>query len=164
MKYIFFIFILITITGCGFRPMLASNSSYEQNLEEIRLNDVSGEDKPRLQRIISETLGTHSHLKPLYNLNVTISKYTSRMAIQKDSVSTRYMVGVNLIYQLTYIENNKAIDQGIITLSNSYDVEASDSEFAYYISEQYVSDNLLKELAEELKIRLGLVLSSQQVK
>ena len=155
---------IITITGCGFRPMLASNSSYEQNLEEIRLNDVAGEDKPRLQRIISETLGSYPHVNPLYNLNVTISKYTSRMAIQKDSISTRYMVGVNLTYQLAYIENNTIIDQGIIALSNSYDVEDSDSEFAYYISEQYVSDNLLKELAEELKIRLGLVLSSQQGK
>ncbi len=164
MRYILFIFITIALVGCGFRPMLASNSNYGKYLEEIRLNDVSGEDKPRLQRMISETLGVHSHVKPLYNLNVTISRQTTRMTIQKDSISSRYMVGVNLTYQLIYIENQKIMDQGTKMLSNSYDVEDSNSEFAYYISEQYVSDNLLKELTEELKTRLGLVLSSQQEK
>ncbi len=155
---------IISLIGCGFKPMLATNSSYGKNLEEIRLNEVSGEDKPRLQRIISETLGSYPNVKSLYDLNISISKNNTRMAVQRDDISTRYSVTVNLSYKLIYIENKKLIDQGMITLTNSYDVEDSDSEFAYYISDQYVSDNLLEQLADELKIRLGLVLLSKKEK
>ena len=154
----------ISLIGCGFKSMLATNSSYGKNLEEIRLNEVSGEDKPRLQRIISETLGSYPNVKSLYDLNISISKNNTRMAVQRDDISTRYSVTVNLSYKLIYIENKKLIDQGMITLTNSYDVEDSDSEFAYYISDQYVSDNLLEQLADELKIRLGLVLLSKKEK
>lgn len=155
MRFILYIFLLVLLNSCGFKPLLAKNN-YGHIITEIQLVEVTGTDSDRLERIILESLGYSSN--PLYQLKIHVDKKISQMAIKEDSQSTRYKVTLHLNYDLIYTENQKSLDAGSIFLSNSYDIVTS--EYANYISDRYVSDNILKELTEELKNRLFLVLSS----
>lgn len=159
MKIIKYVAVLFLIASCGFKPMLAKNSGGEQDLESIKLFKVEGPNQPRIERLISEGLGDDFGISPIYNLTIKVKNEFTAGGTLKDSISTRYKVKVTFDYQLTEIETQEVIDVGSIYLYSSYDV--GESEFANYIAERYTNDNIIKELCEELKNRLILVLSAR---
>lgn len=154
-----FILLLFFLSSCGFKPILARNSEGYRILDEVRLSKVEGRDKQKIERIILEILDTHPHSTPLYDLEVSVSYENSSQGVLKDSLITRYRVKVILNYRLINQETKDIVDKGSMYLYSSYNVE--DSEFMNYISERYVFDNTLKELCEDLKNRLNIILSSQ---
>ncbi len=139
--------------------MMAKNEDGFQVFERIQLSQVEGQDQPRLYRIISESMGDNLGISPIYQLKIQVNNEISATGVMKDSSSTRYKVKVTFNYQLTEIDTQENIDQGSIYLYSSYDI--ADSEFQNYIAERYTNDNILKELCEELKGRLILVLSTR---
>lgn len=159
MRVIFQIFILLILTSCGFQPVLSQNSGGYNILENVKLMSVDGQDQPRLNRIIRENLGDDFGISPLYTLTLKVNNELSATGTMKDSQSTRYRVKVTFEYQLSDIETREEIDRGSIYLYSSYDV--AESEFANYVAERYTNDNLLKQLCDQLKERLILVLSTR---
>jgi len=159
MRRITHIALMLLITSCGFKPMMAKNTEGYQIVEKIQLSQVDGPEQPRLYRIISESMGDKLGTAPIYHLKINVNNEVSSMGVMKDNLSTRYRVKVTFNYTLVKIETQEPIDSGNIYLYSSYDV--ADSEFANYIAERYTNDNILKELCEELKSRLVLVLSSR---
>lgn len=159
MKIIHYCFILFFISSCGFKPMMAENAQGHKFIETIQLSDVSGPDQPKLERLISNHLGENLAKNPLYHLKINVSNEVSSVGVMKDSLSTRYKVKVIFNFTLTKIDTQKELDNGNIYLYSSYDV--ADSEFANFIAERYTNDNIIKELCEELKSRIILVLSSE---
>ena len=160
MRIAFFAIIIIFLSSCGFKPMLAKNENSYQLMDQVRLLDVQGKDKLKLKRIIIEKLELSKNTTPLYDLKIKVDQEASSIGIMKDSQATRYRVKTNLSYNLLEISNQKVLDTGSLYLYNSYDV--ADSEFANFIADHYVSDNMLIELSEELKNRLILVLSTRK--
>ena len=140
--------------------MLAKDTEGYNALEHVKLYQVEGPDQLRLNRIISENMGDSLGISPLYQLKIRVSNELSAIGTMKDSISTRYKVKVTFNYELVDIETQANIDQGNIYLYSSYDV--AESEFQSYIAERYTNDNILKELCEELKSRLILVLSTRK--
>ena len=151
---------MLFISSCGFKPMLAKDTEGYNALEHVKLYQVEGPDQLRLNRIISENMGDSLGISPLYQLKIRVSNELSAIGTMKDSISTRYKVKVTFNYELVDIETQANIDQGNIYLYSSYDV--AESEFQSYIAERYTNDNILKELCEELKSRLILVLSTRK--
>jgi hypothetical protein len=151
--------LFLCLTACGFKPMLAKNNDGYRMLDEVRIAKVEGRDSLRLKRIILENFDPHPHSLPLYDLNISIAYETSSQGILKDSLTTRYRVKVTLNYSLIDADTKEVMDQANIYLYSSYNV--AESEFMNYMSERYVSDNILKELCNDLKSRLNLVLSTR---
>ncbi len=140
--------------------MLAKDNNNYKILDEIKISKVNGPNNLKLERILKESLNLSYTNSPIYSLEVTVGFENTSMAILKDSQTTRYRVKVILNYNLKEINTQKIIDSGNLYLYSSYDVSASD--FMNYISEKYVSENGLIELAEELKNRLILVISTRR--
>jgi hypothetical protein len=159
MRAVFHIFILLMLTSCGFKPVLSQNSDGYHILEHVKLVSVDGQDQPRINRIIRENLGDDLGVSPLYTLTLKVNNELSATGTMKDSQSTRYKVKVTFEYHLSDIETREEINHGSIYLYSSYDV--AESEFANYVAERYTNDNLLKQLCDELKERLILVLSTR---
>lgn len=151
------IFLLLTLCSCGFKPMLAKNGNGEIILDQIQLSRVEGTDQPHLYHLISKEFKEYHH--PQYQLNINVSEEISSIGTMNDGSSTRYKVKVTFNYSLVILETQETIDRGSVFLYSSYDVHQS--EFANYISERHISDNLVKQLCDELKSRLILVLSSR---
>lgn len=153
----FLVIILLVLTSCGFKPTLAKHSDGYTTLDEVRLGEVSGEDQPRLYRIISKQFLDSAVAN--YQINISVHENIDSMGILKDGQSTRYKVKVAFDYQIIDINSQEQIDAGNLMLSSSFDVPQS--EFASYISERSVYDNLLIELCKELQNRIILVLYSR---
>ncbi len=164
MKYKFriipFFVIFLCISSCGFKPSLAKESEGYRLLDDISLSKVEGKDHLKLERFFSDYFIPSPHALPLYTLNLKINSSVASMGILKDSQSTRYRVRVDLDYSLFDAETKKKITQGNLYLYTGYDVE--ESEFINYTSERVIVDNLLKELAEELRHRLISVLITRK--
>ncbi len=162
MRFISLVITMLFFSSCGFKPMLAKNSDGYRILDEVKIAKVQGPDRLKLERIFLEAFDSHPHSAPLYNLDIHVSYASTSMAILKDSQATRYRIKVNLSYNLLDAETNKKIDSSNLYLYSSYDV--ADSEFMNYVAERYVSENIIRELCEELKNRLNLVLTARRAK
>lgn len=149
--------ILLSLSACGFKPMLAKNIDGQTILDKIQLVSVEGPDQPRLHRIISQEIGSSNN--SYYQLRIQVHQEISSIGVMKDGQSTRYKVKDIFNYNLVETHTQDSVDSGSIFLYSSYDVPQS--EFANYISERSTNDNLIEELCRELKSRLILVLSSR---
>lgn len=155
-----FIVMLLLLSSCGFTPTLAKNSYDYKALSELRIASVTAPDRARAQRIIAEVFFNDPHTLPRYDVRIDITYNNFPMGIMTDSQITRYRITAKLHYTLIDAEAKKTIDVGSMSLNSSYDSEGSD--FANFIAERSVSDQTLKELAEELKVKLMLVISSRE--
>lgn len=162
LKRIIALIMLISLSACGFKPILATNSTGYKALTEIKVVSVEGPDKLRLKRLVNEEFDNDLQSIPKYDLKISISYNSFPMGVMKDTQITRYRVTTNLNYILINAETQKTVDSGAISLNGSYD--ASNSDFSNYISERHVSDNLVKELSKELKGRLSLVMADLEAK
>ena len=160
MRALFFIAILLSLSACGFKPILAKDNTSSTSLANIALVDVDGEERQKLHYLIANELNLHPKTAPLYNLKLKISKNKSSMGIMENSQSTRTRVTVNLEYKLLKADDGAIIDQGNLSLYSGYDI--GDSEFANYIADDTTSKNILKELCFQLKNRLIMVLSPKE--
>ena len=136
--------------------MLAKDSESYRILDEIRVAKVEGEDKDRLRMIILEEFDGNPHSTPLYDLDIKIKHNNSQQAILKDGQATRYKVRIILSYRLIDAENKKLVNEGEVSLNGGYDT--SDSDFQNYIADRNISDSLIKELCNELKSKISLIL------
>ncbi len=152
------IIFFLGLSGCGFKPMLSQESHGNKAIEEVRIASVEGEDKFRLKRIISESFATDSRAMPLYDLNIKITHENTEQSILKNNQVTRYRIKITMSYNLVDLETKKTMDKGSLYLYSSYDTAYS--EFMNYMSERSISDNILKELCEDLKLRLNLLLTA----
>lgn len=155
------IYLLLCFTGCGFKPMFGKENSNNQLLEQIKLGQIEGKDALRLKRIISESIPEDSSVLPLYELNLKIDHELSEQGILKNDQTTRYRIKITIHFQLIDLDTKKQVNKGSLYLYSSYDVAYS--EFMNYISERTVSDKILQELCNDLKIRLNLILTSKNV-
>lgn len=139
-------------------------AKYQENrfsLDEISLVKVEGEEAFRLQRQLDKYLDLlHNNNNAKYQLTINISKENFSLGVLKNRETTRYRVKVHLNYILKDSENKKIISQDTLSLYSSYN--SADSQFANYSANIYVANNVLRELAEELKLRLSLVLEKQR--
>ena len=136
--------------------MLAKDSESYRMLDEVRVAKVEGEDKDRLRMIILQEFDNNPHSVPLYDLDIKVRHYNSQQAILKDGQATRYKVRIVLSYRLVDAETKKLIDAGEVSLNSGYDT--SDSDFQNYIADRNISDSLIKELCDDLKSKISLIL------
>ena len=157
MKSTAIILIMLFVSSCGFKPMLAKNAPEYRALTEVRVISIDGPNKLRLEHIINEEFESDISGIEKYNLKISVSYNTASMGIMKDSQITRYRITAILDYTLLDAETQKKLDIGNISLNGSYD--SANSDYANYVANRHVSDNLIKELASYLQRRLSLVIA-----
>ena len=91
-----------------------------------------------------------------YLLKLQLKKEISSAAIRKNSEVTRYTIKSIVHFELSYLNSNKFIDKGVITITSGHDTTSS--EYADYIAENYSVKNNIREICEELQSRIGIIL------
>ncbi len=155
----FTILILLLLASCGFKPMLAKDSESADLLTHIKLKTVTGLKSVKSRDIVEKIFDPASVVEPLYFLNLDVQSENTAFAVLKDSQTTRYRVKTTINYNIVNVENNKIVNTGSLYIFNSYDVAYS--EFMNYTSNRYASDIGLKELCDQLKIRVTAILANQ---
>lgn len=141
------------LISCGFEPVYQSKNQQVQLLAKIQVETVPGRIGQKLKINLEDTLNpmgeTADHL---YRLAATPEKVIVPSSIEKDGSITRYTMHIRIPYQLFSLPEQQLVDQGSVRLSASYD--AIGARFSTYIAEEDIETRLLKELSEDLRVRL----------
>jgi|GEM_PF-4586894 hypothetical protein len=157
MKLILVILMSIAISNCGFKPILAKNAAGYKVLTEVKIVRVEGPERFSLQRYVDEIFESDLRNNARYEVKLKFNFNTDAIGVMNDTQITRYRVTSILNYNMISSESNKIVNEGEISLNGSYD--ASNSDFANYVAERKVTEELTKELTKELVGRLSLIIA-----
>jgi hypothetical protein len=123
---------------------------YSSNSAGIIVIEQNNDIGHKFIRILKELPYFANDTKEIkYEISYNITKNTASSLVEKDSITKRYDLLLELSYTIINIESGKKIKNGILTSSSSYN--ASQSEFATYISDEDAMKNSMRALAEELE-------------
>lgn len=152
------------LTGCGFQPLYSQNSTgatqqASSKLENTRVEPIKGHLGQLLYTHLSDLLypGGES-ANPEYSLHITAKKQSFPTAIQPDGRISRYNLVITADYALVDLITHQPVKggKGSARLSSSYDAVLAD--FATFVAEEDTTERLIKEMAEEIRMRVALTL------
>lgn len=146
--------------SCGFTPIYKTvdeNGNAAMNLAAVKVessHDLMGQFySNRLTDLLNPAA---VQVEPQYRMTTTLSKSKTPLAIQQDRTITRYKIVVSVNYRLVDINSGKVIDEGNLRREGGYD--KVDSDYATYISDEDTTRRIIKELAEDTRIRIMAIL------
>lgn len=165
-KIVLAVLILVTLAGslsaCGFKPIYKQDTGEEsasmrEGLASIYIKPIGGRMGQLLKgNIANLTDPQNKQSNHKYDLTITMKKELIPLAIQQDREVTRYNLVIKANYNLTERGSGKHIDSGNIKVVGGFD--AVDSQFAAYVAEKDSTNRVLKEMAQEFKLRLTAAL------
>ncbi len=97
---------------------------------------------------------------PVYELRLSLREVTESTGIRRDETATRAELTELASFVLVELESGQAVTQGLARSSSAYNI--LDDSFASSVSAEDARDRALRELAEEIKLRLAAYFSAQQ--
>jgi len=96
---------------------------------------------------------------PIYTLKVSVKENKQNLAVRKDATATRANLIIVANFELANIADKKGLFTGNIKSVNSYDI--LDADLATLSAESDARRRAARDLATEIKSRLGIFLSQQ---
>jgi len=157
MRFFLFACCLI-LASCGFTPVYKKNSVLQEALTEIEIAPIEGREGQLMRAHLQDALQPEGAVaKPRYHLEITMVESKVPLAIQQDATVTRYRMSIIAKYRLKDIESGKPIELSKIQRQGGFDKVVS--EYATYAAERSTREHLIRTLANDLRMRLGFVLS-----
>ncbi len=148
--------ILLIISSCGFTPVYSKqgdNAEIAAKLSSVEVKPIKTLIGQEYVNALQDVLdpGRVGAVKD-YEMEVTITKAVSPLAIERDRTVTRYKVAVTANYKLKASADGKIISSG--TLKGESDYDKVDSYYATYVSDDDTTRRVIRELAQDTKIRI----------
>lgn len=148
------------IASCGFSPVYKSTegeASVQQQLAKVKISSPDSLEgqafKTRLEDLINPT-AKQSEKEYLAEYNLSIAEVP--LAIQQDRTITRFKIIITADYTMTKIETGEVVSKGEIRREGGYDKVESD--YATYISQEDTKKRVLREVAEDARVRIMSVI------
>lgn len=146
----------LTISACGFTPVYKATWDDSQMSDKLASIEIEKADNlleqvfvSRLQDLLNPT-SISSPAKYLIKSDIETQKIS--LVIQQDRTTTRYKMVATLKYSITDIATGKIVNESSIKREGEYD--KVDSDYATYISEEDTKKRIVKELAQDAKVRI----------
>ena len=154
-----FVVVLFT-AGCGFHPLYGTaslGSSLANQLSDIYVEPIQdygvADTAYELRNYLVENLNANEpHAR--YKLKASLSETTQGLALLTDASITRYNDTLTVHYQLIDARNGKAVLSGDEVGLSAYNVVTSP--YATLVAQQDADKRAAQDIAERLKIRLGV--------
>jgi LPS-assembly lipoprotein len=156
---------LLALPGCGFQPLYGPSgtgqSSTTDDLAAVRVVPLTDRIGQQFHNMLLDRLNPKGQSsRPDYALNVKLTKTINKVAIRKDETASR----ANMILRASFIlrdqETTEALLRGDLRSINSYNI--LDSQFPTYVSEADAVERGLRELSDDLRIRLAVYFSTRR--
>lgn len=148
--------IVFLITSCGFTPVyktVEGESTAAMNLASVKVESTRDLMGQFYSNKLTDLLNpTSAEVEPQYRISTKLHKNKIPFAIQQDRTITRYKIVVEANYKLVDINSGQVIDEGTLRREGGYD--KVDSDYATYISDEDTTRRIIKELAEDTRIRI----------
>jgi hypothetical protein len=118
--------------------------------------EMAKDFKFALERSLNPKL---SDVKKEYLLKIKLKKETNAAVIQTNSEVGRYNIKSLVEFEFYKLGNPKIIKSGSVTMISSFDTVSA--EFADYTAENYTIANNVRQICDELKNRLAIILEDK---
>ena len=156
MRSISVIFVLLFLSGCGFKPLYYTkvgektlgNVSYERIVNDVKNPRATFFLNNEIERILST-----EEDKPLkYLLKVTYDVNIDDYLTQSGSIASMKKIKITLNYTVTEFEVNKEVTSGKLMDFDSFSI--TKSPYSDFIVEEDLTIKILLSLVQELRVQL----------
>ncbi len=147
---------LVTLGACGFRPLYGTRETGDTRREFALIEVAAMQD--RSGQILRNHLEHALHpqgraARPRYRLSATLRESKASLAVRKTALATRANLTLSVNFVLRSAAGGQTLYGAISRIIVSYNI--LDSEFATLAAEKDARKRALKELSEDIRIRLG---------
>lgn len=159
------IFIITTLTACGFHPVYGvnkyTNVGVEEHLSQIQIGNIKDREGQHLRNeLIDRFYRDGRPAYPLYSLSVIdLSERITELDITKDAESTRGQLQTTARIVLRDQDSAILLER---TLSSTASFNVLASEFTNRVSEQATRENTLNDLARQIEQQIALFFKKEQ--
>ncbi len=149
------ILLAFTLYSCGFQVVYDERNKqaefdYEKELAAIIIKKTRAKVDQNLKSNLYDLLNPdYVKVEPKYFLVINLKKLTSSTFTTSSGASGRNRVILNANYELFSLESGELIAIGSSTINDNYDVTSN--RFASYSADEYISTNLTKVLAQNIR-------------
>lgn len=145
------------MTGCGFRPLYGNHATGSARTDFLQIEIATIKDREgQLLRneLVRRLYGSSARHVPAYRLVTKLSESKTSLAVQKNAFATRS----NLVMTADFLLQEAATGQAVFTGASRVTVSFNilDSEFASLLGEKNARERGIRELSEDIRVRLGV--------
>jgi LPS-assembly lipoprotein len=153
------LFCVLSIAGCGFRPVYAPAESGEaiaaDHLAAVRIEPLRDRAGQQLHNFLRDELNPKGQpTSPDYKLQIELSQRTETLAFRQDETATRANIIVNTAFVLRAADDDRVLYAGRLSSINSYNI--LDEQYPTDISAADALRRSLRELSQDIKLRLAV--------
>ena len=162
-RTISFLAVLGLLGACGFRPLYGDRAAggTPSELAMIKVEAIPDRIGQQLHNKLLTGLNPRGRpRKPRYLLKTLVKESATSLAVRKSSFATRANLTVNAEYSLNTPVSGKTLFAAKSSITVSYNI--LDSEFATLMAEKDARARAIREVSEDIRIRLSVFLSHRQ--
>ena len=149
----------LALSGCGFRPLYGRGDGQglaaAAEFSSIIIPPIPDRSGQLLRNALRDRLTPRGvPANPRYRLDVTLNEQRSDLVILRDATSTFAKMRFSAAYALVDFESGKAVTQGRAESTTTFNIV--ESQFANISAESDARRRAADELAEDIRLRLGL--------
>ena len=163
-RRIFALSLFIALGGCGFQPLYKKQQAGDAVIEDLAqvqvlnlIDQVSYDDRlgQKIKNLLLDRLNPGGRPNnPFYVLAVTVSTARTELGLKFSDEATRAKLSMNASYLLKEKKTNAVLFRGSARSVNSYNIVQSN--FATLSAENNAKDRAAREIADDIKLRLGI--------
>ncbi len=147
----------LALSACGLQPLYGRQSSGGSTLGElqtIRITPIADRPGQELHNALRNELNPRGQpADPRYALKVTLTVSKDEIGVQKDDTATRANLILSGTFTLVRLADRVLMTSGIAKSIVSYNIVTS--EFGTYAAEEDARKRGIKQLAQQLRLRLA---------
>lgn len=152
------------LNGCGFRPLYASRDANgvggagREELAKVRIDLIADRVGQQLRNELLDRFNPRGEAtQALYRLGVTVQTRRIDTAIRRDETTRTVRLEVDALYGLVDLESANLAMSGVSRAATTYTVFTS--EFATLSAENDARTRAVREIADDLTLRVGAFLA-----
>lgn len=147
---------LLMLSACGFTPIYsqkADNTAIAEKLASVEVKPIKTLMGQQYVNALKDILDPKNmSAVSEYTIEASLKKDVMPLAIERDRTVTRYKVIIVAEYKLKEQLSGKVVSTG--TVKGAADYDRVDSDYATYVSENDTTSRVIKELAQDTKIKI----------
>ena len=157
--------VAVALSACGFKPLYGRSEgqalSPVDHMAAIRIAPLQDRIGQQMHNLLRDRLNPYGQPRdPAYQLDVAIGEGRQELGIRKDETATRANLILSAKFTLREIESDRVLFKGRTSSVNSFNILAS--QFATDFSEADARERALRELSDNIRVRLGIYFSADR--
>jgi len=151
------------LAGCGFRPLYATykDGSVATELEQVYIAAIPDRLGQQVRNELLDRINPRGEPgDPAYRLEIRLTSVNPPTVLSTTNLASRRNVRVTARYTLRSADGKQRLDNGYYRATASYNI--IDSEYATLAAFENAQDQVVVQIADEIKNRIAIYLASMR--